>query len=176
MISLWKTKKAPAEIILNPTNLEPPVNGAAFASRSSSPSPNPTPSLTATVRFISKNPNLMKASYLLTPDPTNTRWIRRYVELRKPYLHIYSSDGDEINAINVSTARIDHSPQIAKLLGGGQQSNGQGNAGVHKDVVFAVFARSNTYIFRARSEREKIEWILRLDQSYFSSEGSEASS
>ncbi|CAN9342196.1 unnamed protein product [Alternaria alternata] len=176
MISLWKTKKAPAEIILNPTNLEPPVNGAAFASRSSSPSPNPAPSLTATVRFISKNPNLMKASYLLTPDPTNTRWIRRYVELRKPYLHIYSSDGDEINAINVSTARIDHSPQIAKLLGGGQQSNGQGNAGVHKDVVFAVFARSNTYIFRARSEREKIEWILRLDQSYFSSEGSEASS
>jgi kinesin family protein 1 len=176
MISLWKTKQAPAEIILNPTNLEPPANGAAFAPRSSSPSPSPTPSLTATVRFISKNPNLMKASYLLTPDPTNTRWIRRYVELRKPYLHVYSADGDEINAINVSTARIDHSPQIAKLLGGGQQNNGQGNAGVHKDVVFAVFARSNTYIFRARSEREKIEWILRLDQSYFSSEGSETSS
>jgi kinesin family protein 1 len=179
MISLWKTKKAPAEIILNPTNLEPPRNGAAFAPRSASPSPSPTPSLTATVRFISKNPNLMKASYLLTPDPTNTRWVRRYVELRKPYLHIYASDGDEINAINISTARVDHSPQIARLLGGsqGQQSNGNtANGGAsHKDVVFAVFARSNTYIFRARSEREKIEWILRLDQSYFSSEASDES-
>ncbi|EUC30894.1 hypothetical protein COCCADRAFT_102712 [Bipolaris zeicola 26-R-13] len=181
IISLWKTKKAPAEIILNSTNLEPPTNGAAFAPRSSSPSPSPTPSLTATVRFIPKNPNLMKASYLLTPDPTNTRWTRRYVELRKPYLHIYSTDGDEINAINISTARIDHSPQIAKLLGGVQNqhsnsANGSGGAGVYKDVVFAVFARSNTYIFRARSEREKIEWILRLDQSYFSSgEGSEES-
>jgi kinesin family protein 1 len=172
MIDLWKTKKAPAEIILNPTNLEPPRNGAAFARRSSSPSPSPTPSLTATVRFVSKNPNLMKASYLLTPDPTNTRWIRRYVELRKPYLHIYcTTDGDEINAINVSTARIDHSPQIARLLGGG----GERGAGQHKNVVFAVFARSNTYIFRARSETEKVQWILQLDQSYFSSEGSEES-
>lgn len=181
IISLWKTKKAPAEVILNSTNLEPPTNGAAFAPRSASPSPNPTPTLTATVRFIPKNPNLMKASYLLTPDPTNTRWTRRYVELRKPYLHLYSTDGDELNAINISTARIDHSPQIAKLLGGGHNqhsnsANGSGSAGVYKDVVFAVFARSNTYIFRARSEREKIEWILRLDQSYFSSgEGSEAS-
>lgn len=179
VISLWKTKKAPAEIILNPTNLEPPSNGAAFAPRSSSPVPVPTPTLTATVRFISKNPNLLKASYLLTPDPTNTRWVRRFVELRKPYLHIYSTEGDEINAINISTARVDHSPQIARLLGGSQQSNGaNGHAAAmqgQKDTLFAVFARSNTYIFRARSEREKIEWILRLDQSYFSSEGSEES-
>jgi kinesin family protein 1 len=172
MIDLWKTKKAPAEIILNPTNLEPPRNGAAFATRSSSPSPSPTPSLTATVRFVSKNPNLMKASYLLTPDPTNTRWIRRYVELRKPYLHIYSTtDGDEINAVNVSTARIDHSPNIARMLGGGERGGGQ-----HRNVVFAVFARSNTYLFRARSEAEKVSWILQLDQSYFESgEGSEES-
>lgn len=181
VVDLWKTKKAPAEIILNPTNLEPPSNGAAFAPRSTSPLPVPKPSLTATVRFIEKNPNLMKASYLLTPDTTNTRWVRRYVELRKPYLHIYSTDGDEINAINISTARVDHSPQIARLLGGGhgQQSNGMSGYAAatpgQKDTVFAVFARSNTYIFRARSEREKIEWILRLDQSYFSSEVSEES-
>jgi kinesin family protein 1 len=170
VINLWQTKKAPAEIILNPTNLEPPSNGAAFAPRSPSPMPVSTPSLTATVRFVSKNPNLMKSSYLLTPDTTNTRWIRRFVELRKPYMHVYSTDGDEINAINISTARVDHSPQIARLLNGANTvTAGQ------KDTIFAVFARSNTYIFRARSEREKIEWILRLDQSYFSSEGSEES-
>jgi len=172
VINLWQTKKAPAEIILNPTNLEPPTNGAAFAPRSPSPLPAPTPSLTATVRFVSKNPNLMKSSYLLTPDSTNTRWVRRFVELRKPYMHIYSTDGDEINAVNVSTARVDHSPQIARLLNG----NGNGNITTgQKDTIFAVFARRNTFIFRARSEREKIEWILRLDQSYFSSEGSEES-
>lgn len=169
VLNLWQTKKAPAEIILNSTNLEPPTNGAAFAPRSPSPLPAPTPSLTATVRFVSKNPNLMKSSYLLTPDPTNTRWIRRFVELRKPYLHVYSTDGDEINAINISTARVDHSPQIAQLLGSGAAQSAA------KDTVFAIFAKRNTYIFRARSEREKIEWILRLDQSYFSSEASEES-
>ncbi|KAF2013180.1 kinesin heavy chain [Aaosphaeria arxii CBS 175.79] len=175
VISLWKTKKAPAEVILNPTNLEPPANGAAFA-RQPSPSPDgqevpvPPPSLTATVRYIAKNPNLMKGGYLLTPDPSNTRWVRRYVELRKPYLHIYSvPEGDELNAINLSNSRIDHSPQIARLLT--NSSNGTAPQKL-ADCVWAVFARSNTYLFRAKAEREKIEWILRIDQSYFSTPGS----
>ncbi|KAF2679363.1 kinesin-domain-containing protein [Lentithecium fluviatile CBS 122367] len=175
MIDLWKTKKAPAEIILNPTNLEPPANGAAFAPQPPSPSPDrarSAPSLVATVRFVPKNPDLLKASYLLTPDPTNTRWIRRFVELRKPYLHIYSAEGDELNAINLTNARVDHSPQIARLLTGASASGASGVA--MGDTVWAVFARSNTYIFRARSEREKIEWILRIDQSYFSSSGEDS--
>ncbi|KAF1959111.1 kinesin-domain-containing protein [Byssothecium circinans] len=178
VISLWKTKKAPAEIILNATNLEPPTNGAAFAPQPPSPSPDrkrERPSLIATVRFVPKNPDLLKSSYLLTPDPTNTRWIRRFVELRKPYLHIYSAEGDELNAINLTNARVDHSPQIARLLTGATGANGVNGTGVG-DTVWAVFARSNTYIFRARSEREKIEWILRIDQSYFSSENSEEGS
>jgi len=163
-ITLWKTKKAPAEIILNPTNLEPPTNGAAFAPQASSPSP--TPSLQATVRFVPKNPNLLKGGYLLMPDQSNTKWVRRYVELRKPYLHIYSvPEGDELNAINLGNSRIDHSPQIARLLAHGTQQL--------STCVWAVFAKSNTYLFRARNEREKIEWILRIDQSYFSSSGDE---
>lgn len=177
VISLWKTKKAPAEIILNPTNLEPPANGAAFAPQPISPNPEgenvpvPKPTLTATVRYIPKNPNLMKGGYLLTPDPSNTRWVRRYVELRKPYLHIHSvPEGDELNAINLSNSRVDHSPQIARLLTNGASN---GVSGRLTDCVWAVFARSNTYLFRARSEREKIEWILRIDQSYFSSSGSD---
>jgi len=173
VIDLWKTKKAPAEIILNPTNLEPPTNGAAFAPQPPSPSPTRAPSLVATVRFVPKNPDLLKSSYLLTPDPTNTRWIRRFVELRRPYLHIYSAEGDELNAINLTNARVDHSPQIARLLTGatvGNASDATRGSGV-SEMVWAVFARSNTYVFRARSEREKIEWILRIDQSYFSSEG-----
>ncbi|KAJ4352853.1 hypothetical protein N0V95_003900 [Ascochyta clinopodiicola] len=184
MLDLWTSHKAPESIILSTQNLEPPTAGAAFAPRSPSRgnSPSPKPSLTATVRFVSKNPNLLKASFLLTPDPTNTRWIRRYVEFRKPYLHVYSVDGDELNAINLTNARINHSPEIARLLNGSaghlrQGSNGGGAGAVtsqQKDTIFAVFARSNTYIFRAKSEREKIEWILRIDQGYFSSEGEES--
>jgi kinesin family protein 1 len=170
VITLWKTKKEPAEIILNPTNLEPPTNGAAFAPQPASPSPEPVkpPSLVATVRFVAKNPELMKSGYLLTPDPSNSKWIRRYVELRKPYLHIHSvPEGDELNAINMGNSRVDHSPQIARLL-----TNGAAQQGRVSETVFAVFARSNTYLFRARSEREKIEWIMKIDQSYFSSSGS----
>ena len=175
VIGLWNSKKAPAEVILNSTNLEPPTNGAAFAPRSPSPSPHRAPSLVATVRFVPKNPDLLKSSYLLCPDPTNTRWVRRFVELRRPYLHIYSAEGDELNAINLTNARVDHSPQIARLLTGAVADVGGKGSGVG-DMVWAVFAKSNTYVFRARSEREKIEWILRIDQSYFSSENSDESS
>ncbi|KAK3208667.1 hypothetical protein GRF29_77g1582381 [Pseudopithomyces chartarum] len=174
VISLWNSKKAPEEVILNATNLEPPTNGAAFAPRSPSPSPHRAPSLVATVRFVPKNPDLLKSSYLLCPDPSNTRWVRRFVELRRPYLHVYSAEGDELNAINLTNARVDHSPQIARLLtGAAAEVGGKGSA--VGDMVWAVFAKSNTYVFRARSEREKIEWILRIDQSYFSSENSDES-
>jgi kinesin family protein 1 len=186
VLSLWTRKSfRPAEIILNPMNLEPPLHGAAFAPQPASPNPSsgtpepvPPPTLVATVRYIPKNPALMKAGYLLTPDPSNTKWIRRFVELRKPYLHVYSvPEGDELNAVNLSNSRVDHEPQIARLLaqpaaaGAGAQGGGSGSR--VSDTVFAVFAKRNTYLFRARSEREKIEWILRIDQSYFSSnEGS----
>jgi kinesin family protein 1 len=64
-------------------------------------------------------------------------------------------DGDELNAVNLTNSRIDHQPQIAMLL--------------RRPNVFAIYAPQNTYLFAARSEREKIEWILKLDQSYFSS-------
>lgn len=174
VVGLWNSKKAPAEVILNASNLEPPANGAAFAPRSPSPSPHRAPSLIATVRFVPKNPDLLKSSYLLCPDQTNTKWVRRFVELRRPYLHIYSAEGDELNAINLTNARVDHSPQIARLLTGAVADIGGKGSGVG-DMVWAVFAKSNTYVFRARSEREKIEWILRIDQSYFSSENSDES-
>jgi kinesin family protein 1 len=183
VLALWQTKKEPAEIILNTTNLEPPTCGAAFASRPLHPSNPPSshninspglspapvsppakPTLVATVRRIPKNPSLMKGGYLLMPDATASRWVRRYVELRKPYLHIYSvPEGDEINAVNMGNSRVDHQPQIARLLGGERG----------KESVWAVFARGNSYLMRARGEREKIEWILRIDESYFSS-GSES--
>ncbi|KAF2836558.1 putative kinesin [Patellaria atrata CBS 101060] len=159
VLDLWKPNKDISTTILAKQNTEPPTNGAAFA-------PNPTingssaPTLIAEVRFIPKNPSLLKGGYLMTPDDTATRWVRRYVELRRPYLHIYSvPEGDELNAVNLANSRIDHQPQIAKLL---RRNNSN---------VFAVYAPQNTYLFAARTERDKVEWILKIDQSYFSSGG-----
>ncbi|KAL0254394.1 hypothetical protein SLS55_009869 [Diplodia seriata] len=155
VLALWQTKKDIGEIILTKENLEPPERGAAFATP---PNGETKPTLISEVRYVPKNPTMLKSGYLMTPDDTNTRWVRRFVELRRPYLHIFTvPEGDELNAINLSNSRIDHQPQLAGLL---QR---------HNMNVFAVFAPQNTFLFAAKSEREKIEWILKIDQSYFSS-------
>ncbi|KAI9663667.1 MAG: kinesin-like protein Klp8, partial [Bathelium mastoideum] len=171
-INLWQTKKDIPEIILVKENLEPPANGAAFAPTYTSAdasiasntvgASNTTrqPTLVAEVHYIPKNPSLLKGGYLLSPTPDSTRWARRYVELRRPYLHVYRvPEGDELNAINLRNARIDHQPQLARLL---QRPNAN---------IFAVYATRNTFLFASRTEREKVEWILKIDQSYFGSPG-----
>jgi len=156
VLSLWTTKRDPEDVILAKDNVEPPTRGAAFASRSNGAL---APTLVATVRHIPKNATVLKAGYLMTPDASHTRWLRRYVELRRPYLHVYSvPDGDEVTAVNLTNSRIDHQPTITMLL---RRNDG--------NVVWAVFGPMNTWLFRARSERDKVEWILKIDESYFSS-------
>lgn len=120
-------------------------------------------SLSAAVHFQPKNPLLLKGGYLLTPDATSTRWVRRYLELRLPFLHVHSvPDGDEINAINLSDSRVDHRPDIAQLL----------NKGAGGELyVFAIYARNNSFLFASKSERERVEWILKIDESYFGTRG-----
>jgi kinesin family member 1 len=164
ILTLWTTKRDPEELILSKDNVEPPRNGAAFA-RPAANGASAQPTLVASVRHIPKNPTLLKGGYLLMPDESNTRWMRRYVELRRPYLHVYSvPDGDEVNAINLTNSRIDHQPQLAMLL----RRN-------DTNVVWAVFATTNTFLFKARTERDKVEWILKIDESYFSSPSNGAS-
>ena len=163
MLALWSKKVDVEDSILVKDNLEPPQNGAAFAAPTATDS---KPTLVASVRYIPKNPTLLKSGYLMCPDETNTRWVRRFVELRRPFLHVYSvPDGDELNAINLSNSRIDHDPQLALLL----RRHGA-------NVVWAVFAPQNSFLFKARSERDKVEWILKIDESYFSSTSASGSS
>jgi kinesin family protein 1 len=69
-------------------------------------------------------------------------------------MHVQSvPDGEEIMAINLSQCRIDHQPHVAKLL---RRAN-----------IFAIYAPFNTYLFAARSERERVEWIMTVDQFHF---------
>jgi len=155
VLSWWQTRKDVEDTLLIEENITPPKHGAALTTDADYAA---QPTLIAEVRYIPKNPTLVKGSYLMMPDNTNTHWCRRYVEFRKPYLHIYSvPEGDELNAINLTNSRIDHEPQLAKLL---KRPNMN---------IFAVFAPQNAYLFAARTERDKIEWILKIDQSYFSS-------
>ena len=98
------------------------------------------------------------------------QWKRRFVDLRPPYLHIHSvPDGDAINAINLTHARIDHDPDFVRLLGGsGERGSRDGKTSLGH--VFAVYGEQNTFLFAARNETAKIEWILAVDRSYFNDE------
>ncbi|KAL3433062.1 hypothetical protein BDV09DRAFT_116153 [Aspergillus tetrazonus] len=174
-VDLWTARTDPIDVILIRDNTEPPERGAAFASRGKSPSSNNTndneeqgsltPRFYATVQTLPKNPSASKTGYLLMPDDTYTHWARRFVELRLPYLHIYSvPEGDEINAINLRNARVDHAPDFARLLDGpGADGSSQG-----RPNVFAVYGPQNTFLFAARTEAQKVEWILKIDDTYFS--------
>jgi len=163
ILALWSKQNEIEDSIFSKENIEPPEQGAAFAAPTST---DAKPNLAGSVRFIPKNPTLLKGGYLLCPDETNTKWVRRYVELRRPYLHVFSvPEGDELNAINLSNARVDHDPQLALLL----RRTGT-------NVVWAVFAPRNSFLFKAKSERDKIEWILKIDESYFSSTSASGSS
>ncbi|PGH13046.1 hypothetical protein AJ79_03883 [Helicocarpus griseus UAMH5409] len=197
-LDLWSTKKDPTEIILVKDHTEPPSRGAAFArnpssinsssasatenSGDSSPTIPPDhahpqqpqqpskPRFVATVQHIPKNPTVLKSGYLFTPDDTNSHWIRRFVELRLPYLHIHSvPDGDEINAINLRNSRVDHEPDFARLLDGGSRNGGADGLSMRgRPNLFAVYGTQNTFLFAARTEGQKVEWILKIDQGYFS--------
>lgn len=155
-LSLWATKRDLADVILK-DNTDPPANGSACALNDGAHSP---PHILAEVHHVPKNPSLLKAGYMLMPDGTNTRWVRRFVELRRPYLHVYSArEVDELSVINLKNSRIDHQPEVKRLL----------KTERVRPNVFAIYAPHNTYLFAARNEVQKVEWILRIDQSYFSS-------
>lgn len=173
-LKLWKLCQDPITNILTPTNVEPPSSGAPPTQAEAPTSPH----LLASITQVVKNPTILKGGYLLTPSADSSRWVRRFVELRRPYMHIHSvPDGEEVCVVSLRNSRVDHQPQIARLLRrdggsmGGANSRGRAQAN-DEDRVFAVYGTDNTWLFKARSEREKVEWIFKIDQSYFGGSGS----
>lgn len=168
-VTAWRSyMKDPGTTILSNNSIIPsssainwkPSNEQKPRRSTSRPVKIDKPVVSAQVSCLSKNPVLLKSGYLLTPDPTQSRWVRRYLELRVPYIHVHSvPNGDEINAINLAGSRVNHAPQVAKLL----KKPGGGAAGLS---VFAIYARQNAFLFATKSEREKVEWVLRLDEGY----------
>ncbi|GAB0135092.1 hypothetical protein EsDP_00003443 [Epichloe bromicola] len=210
-LKLWRKYPDPLTNILSPANTAPPTNGIA-------PESSLPPSLITTIIRVPKNPKVLKGGYLLVPNNDSTRWVKRFVELRRPYLHIHSaSDGDEVALVSLRNSRVDSQPGVLGLLhgpddydaphgnfpapdftpghrrtasgrvistiwtgtGGGSPSgskgsngsNGQGLARLSErmqSAVFAIYGTDNTWLFAARSERDKMDWIFRIDQTYLS--------
>ncbi|KAI3326108.1 kinesin heavy chain [Xylariaceae sp. AK1471] len=210
-IDLWKRYPDPVFNILSPANTSPPTNGIA-------PESTTPPRLIATVIRVPKNPSVLKGGYLLVPNNDSTKWVRRFVELRRPYMHIHNAtNGDEIAIVSLRNSRVDSQPEILGLFGGHEDepdaempNNNNNNtnfqpshrrtdsgriissiwAGNHASAapglgglserlqagVFAVYGTDNTWLFAARNERDKLDWILRIDQSYYSGSGSTSGS
>ena len=179
-VALWQK---PLSLTTHPL-FDSPASPADQSS-TTSPAPAPAPTrYTATVEHIPKNPTSLKSGYLLMPSeaphPTpghigsTMQWKRRFVDLRPPYLYVHSvPEGDSLNAINLSHARIDHDPDYVRLLGGTpgkkeQREQQQQQQGLSH--VFAVYGELNTFLFAARSETAKVEWILAVDRSYVAAE------
>ncbi|KAJ2973634.1 hypothetical protein NUW58_g8890 [Xylaria curta] len=210
-IDLWKRYPDPVFNILSPANTLPPTNG--IPPESSAP-----PRLIATVIRIPKNPSILKGGYLLVPSNDSTKWVKRFVELRRPYMHIHNAtNGDEVAIVSLRNSRVDSQPEILALFGGhddgpvdemavddssnnsfqpshrrtasgrvissiwagNQTSAGPGLGGLSERLqagVFAVYGTDNTWLFAARNERDKLDWILRIDQSYYSGSASASAS
>ncbi|KAH7255593.1 uncharacterized protein BKA55DRAFT_537981 [Fusarium redolens] len=205
-LKLWKKYPDPSNNILSPTNMAPPTDGLMTDGPAQ-------PTLVATVIRVPKNPKVLKGGYLMIPNSDSTRWVKRFVELRRPYLHLHSAtDGDEVGLISLRNSRIDSQPGVLGLLQGPDDAGAQGQDGGpdftpgHRrtasgrvistiwtgsgpgassggpglqrlpermqSAVFAIYGTDNTWLFAARSERDKMDWIFRIDQTYMSSNDS----
>ncbi|KAI0134635.1 kinesin heavy chain [Xylariales sp. AK1849] len=208
-LKLWSQHPDPVIRILSPENTAPPTDGIA-------PEPSAPPALITTIVRVPKNPSVLKGGYLLVPNNDSSKWVKRFVELRRPYLHIHNAtDGDEVAIVSLRNSRVDSQPEILALFNrhdphdtedgsangdfrpghrrtssgrvvstiwagsGGTSSTGPGLGGLSERLqtgVFAVYGTDNTWLFAARNEREKLDWIFRIDQSYFSGSGSASGS
>ncbi|ORY65252.1 kinesin heavy chain [Pseudomassariella vexata] len=209
-LKLWIKHPDPVIRILSPQNTAPPANGVV-------PESTEPPALITTIVKVPKNPKVLKGGYLLVPNNDSSKWVKRFVELRRPYLHIHNAtDGDEVAIVGLRNSRVDSQPEILALFSGNDHeqdedegttngdfrpghrrtpsgrvvstiwtgtgdmsSSGPGLGGLSERLqsgVFAVYGTDNTWLFAARNEREKLDWIFRIDQSYFSGSGSASGS
>ncbi|KAK3327365.1 hypothetical protein B0T19DRAFT_400240 [Cercophora scortea] len=209
-LTLWNRYPDPILKILSPANTDPPANGIASSS---------TADLSSTAGGGAAAAAFVATVIRVPKNPTSTRWVKRFVELRRPYLHIHNAtDGEEVAIVSLRNSRVDSQPGILGLLnddyghhGPGQNSDftaghrrtssgrvistiwsgaagmglgagGGGPGGMSKlserlqAGVFAIYGTDNTWLFAAKSEREKLDWITRIDQSYMSSSSTTAGS
>lgn len=176
-LDAWTITRDPITTLLHKANTAPPDDDSTTTSDFE------RPRLMANVTNVLKSSTLIKGGYLLVPSLDNTRWVRRFVELRQPYLHIYSvPDGEEVGAICLRNSRVDLKPQVAGLLDtiDSGRSTPNGNSATktpsktaadgRKKCIFAIYGTDNSWMFCARSEKDKVEWIHGIDRAYFESD------
>ena len=155
-LTLWKT---PLPAALHPLTLlttppsSPPRNTAS------------RPRLKGSVHSHIKNPTVLRSGPLLAPSPSSSAWLRRFAELRPPYLHLYSvPDSEEINIINLRNATVDAVPEVGRVLKSAR-------IGGEKRNVFTIYGAGGSWLFAVRDEACKDEWILAIDRAFLGGSG-----
>ncbi|GAA5908043.1 hypothetical protein JCM6882_000209 [Rhodosporidiobolus microsporus] len=127
-----------------------------------SPTPSPalptsapaSPMLVGASTMVPRTETYNKRGFLaILRDPTSNQWRKHWFVLRRPYLHVYdsSSEVDETAVINVSTVRVEQSPEIEQML--------------ERKFAFAIFTHQNSYFFAAPNLRDMLDWIKAIDPS-----------
>ncbi|KAF3126918.1 kinesin-like protein Klp8 [Orbilia oligospora] len=156
-LKMWPRDGDPFDRILSRQNIEPPQDGTSTAVNEQPVAEPEPPKLVAEALHSPKNPKLQKSGYVFRPNDSTKKWERQYLELRKPYLHIHNGvTGEELMAVNLSDCTLDYEP-----------ANGMGEL-MAKDNVFAIYAPQSSYRFATRTEKDKMDWIVAIDNSYFS--------
>ncbi|KAJ6257693.1 hypothetical protein Dda_7481 [Drechslerella dactyloides] len=161
-LKLWPRGGDPLERILSKQNYEPPQDGPPATARQRETESEPL-KLVAESIHIPKNPKLQRSGYVFRPNDAAKKWEKQYLELRKPYLHIHNgATGEEIMAVNLTDCTVDYEP-----------SNGMAEL-MARENVFAIYAPQSSYRFATRTEKEKMDWVMAVDSSYFAGSGGAA--
>lgn len=167
VLASWRSAPSVGEIMLlrsqtgtpDSTSMPPPQSGGDNETERRQ---HAAPPLTAVIEHHVKTPSVLKSGWLLAPDAAGARWIRRFAELRRPYLHLYSAEGDEMHAVNLTNARIEVEPEVGRLL----------RRPDARLSVWAVYAVNQAWLFAARDDRGRAEWIWAVDRCFGVGSGS----
>ncbi|GAA5834253.1 hypothetical protein JCM11251_000583 [Rhodosporidiobolus azoricus] len=157
VLALWKKQVG----VKGEVSLEKEPSTSAMLDLAS-PSPSPalpasspsSPKLVGSSTMIPRTETYNKRGALaILRDPTSNQWRKHWFVLRRPYLHVYtsSSEVEETAVINVSTVRVEQSPEIEQML--------------ERKFAFAIFTHQNSYFFAAPNLRDMLDWIKAIDPS-----------
>ena len=107
-------------------------------------------------------------------DPSSSNgWQKLWSVVRRPYLHLYdnSKETEELMAINLSTIRVEQSPEIEQMLGVRFSLTFRRPTGLTIRFTAEVFVRhlhSKQFVLSSSAKRTR---TIRLDQQDFVVDG-----
>ncbi|KZS92630.1 kinesin-domain-containing protein [Sistotremastrum niveocremeum HHB9708] len=149
-LALWQRRSGyPGEILLNQEPDESDGDEKRKAKRRNLAEPL---RLVGQAKLMPRVNGTTKYAYLtLLTDAAENTWEKRWVVLRRPYVHIYlrSDEVDEVNIISLSGVKVEHNPDMEELF--------------KRKYVFTLFTSTNSLAFAAPSAKELQSWITKLD-------------